>query len=356
MKIGIVATHSWPIPTPVHTGDIVILDLAVALHGIGHEVVMFAPAGTMAPGRLCEMRAGLGASRPLPGECELECYSVHRGELFSCDVVHDFSIEKNIAEHLMDAGRPVVSTLLGGNWARPRNGMNLCVWSNAMRERGLRGFTDYWNTPTPDAGGPGQQPVTDAHVVYGGIDTDFYCPDGYKKGDRYGHAFSLWMNRWHPVKGFRQAIESAKREGFRLVMSGEDPSYMRWDAEKDWAREAVELARGCDNISFEWLPPGETEHHVAKRDLYRRADRLLYPVQFQEPFGLSMAEAMACGTPVVGNSYGSVSEVTAGADSVGVPPERCREIAVSRFSRNVMANNYLSEYSMVLNGARWGGR
>ncbi len=351
MKIGIVATHSWPIPTPVHTGDIVILDLAVALHGMGHDVVMFSPAGTRAPGRLCEMRASLGSATPSASECESECYSVHRTELLSCDVVHDFSIEKTIAELLMAAGRPVVSTLLGGNWTRPRNGMNLCVWSNAMRDRGLHGRTDYWNTPTPDAGGPGQQPVTDAHVVYGGVDTDFYCPDGYKKD---GH--SLWMNRWHPVKGFRQAIESARREGFQLVMAGENPSYMRWDAEKAWAREAVDLASGCKNISFEWLPSGEEVHHVAKRELYRRAVRLLYPVQFQEPFGLSMAEAMACGTPVVGTAYGSVPEVTAGAGSADVPPERCREIAVSRFSRNVMAKNYLTEYLSVLGGARWGGR
>jgi glycosyltransferase involved in cell wall biosynthesis len=122
-----------------------------------------------------------------------------------------------------------------------------------------------------------------------------------------------------------------------------------------------------------------TEHHEAKRELYRKARALLYPVQFQEPFGLSMVEAMACGTPVIGNKLGSVPEiVTRDVGQVfaddeapwanewlcgyGKPPNlafsptTCRESAVWRFSRFSMAARYLAEYEAVIGGASWGGR
>ncbi len=368
MKIGIVSTHSWPIPTPVFTGDIVILDLAIALHELGHDVMMFAPAGTKAPGKLCEMPASLGASDPTARECEVATWNAYQNELRACDVVHDFSVEKNIAERTMAAGRPAISTLLGGNYNRPASGRNVCVWSHAMRERALHGYTDYWQTPTPELAGPPTRPLTDAHVVYGGIDTDFYCPTDYTKS-----GYFLWLNRWHPAKGFAQAIQLAKDTGIALVMAGQHPDDMRWDSEKEHAREAIRSAEGCKNIRFEWLPAGQAEHHLAKRELYRRATSLLYPVQFQEPFGLSMVEAMACGTPVIGNDYGSVLEIIANtgfgwiaeedgdwAQRVARPnvlaePRDCRTEAVERFSRRAMAERYLKEYAAVIRGEGWGG-
>lgn len=371
MRIGIVATHSWPIPTPVHTGDVVILDLAIALTKLGHEVIMFAPAGTKAPGELCEMPASLGASTPTAYECEVAAWNAYQTALKSCDVIHDFSIEKNIAERTMEAGRPAISTLLGGNYNRPRNGRNVCVWSHAMHDRALKGQTDYWATPTPDLAGPPTHPLTDAHVVYGGVDTDFYCPSDYGKDNYF-----LWLNRWHPAKGFRQVIELAKQTDIVLVMAGEHPDSMRWDSERAFAWEAQALANGLGNIRFEYLPADDVQHHVAKRELYRRARALLYPVQFQEPFGLSMVEAMACGTPVIGSALGSVPELITTTGAVAVAdgldadwltilrepqewlcvPHICRREAVVRFSREAMAERYLMEYESVIGGVWWGGR
>lgn len=374
MRIGIVATHSWPLPPPIFTGDVVIIDLAIALTKLGHEVVMFAPAGTKAPGELCEMPASLGASTPTAWECEVAAWNSHQSVLKSCDVIHDFSIEKNIAERTMEAGRPAISTLLGGNYNRPRNGRNVCVWSNAMRNRALKGQTDYWNTPTPELAGPPTQPLSDAHVVYGGVDMDFYCPGGDKEG------YFLWLNRWHPAKGFRQAITLAQETGIELVMAGQHPNDMRWDSEKAAAWEAVSLASCYKNIRFEWLPPDYIEHHETKRELYRDARALLYPVQFQEPFGLSMVEAMACGTPVIGSYLGSVPEIIGQTglvcetpadwhyavhqpanqyiswDGHLASPDVCREEAVERFSREAMAERYLKEYEAVIGGVWWGGR
>lgn len=375
MRVGLVCMHTFPLPSPLFTGDKVILDLAIALTELGHEVVTFAPAGTRAPGKLCEMLASLGASSPSAEECEVATWNAYRNDLLRCDIIHDFSCDKNIAERTMAEDRPAISTLLGGNYNRPRNGRNVCVWSNAMRERALHGYTDYWNTPTPDLAGPATMPLTDAHVVYGGVDTDFYCPGGDDKSDYF-----LWLNRWHPAKGYKQAIQLAIDTGIELVMAGEHPRDMRWESEKAAAWEAQSLASGHENIRFGWLSPFEVEHHIEKRELYRYAKALLYPVQFQEPFGLSMVEAMACGTPVIGNRMGSVPEVLgesgwamdtaqmeselryvqhrigSGLSALPFDPGAVRADAVERFSRKAMAERYLAEYAAVMAGNGWGGR
>ena len=364
MNIGIVATHSFPIPSPTHTGDIVILDLAVALQALGHEVTMYAPEGTKAPGRLLTMPCSRGLAPPWSWECEQRCFDDHKEALRAQVVVHDFSNSKRIAEILASEGRPTVSTLLGGVWTHPEPPLNICVWSQAMRVRGLRGATDYEGTPTPGMGGPPQRPIKDARVVYGGIDTDWYTPAGPKS------SFVLWMNRWHPAKGYHQAIELARATGIELVMAGEHPSNEMFEYQRNCALEAVELAKGLSNVRFEWLP-ADPDHHTAKRDLYRRARALIYPVQFQEPFGLAQVEALACGTPVIATNFGSVPEVVQHGrtgfvcDTMAelacaiqqvhaINPEECRRDAVARFDRGVMARAYLVEYNNVIEGRRWG--
>lgn len=366
LNIGIIAIHSFPIPSPTHTGDIVILDLAIALTELGHEVTMYAPEGTQAPGRLLTMPASLGKAAPSSEACEQQCFNDHQAALRAQDVVHDFSNTKRIAEILAFEGRPTVSTLLGGTWAHPNPPANICVWSEAMRQRGLRGATDYEGTPTPAMGGPPQRPIKDTHVVYGGIDTDWYRPEGPKE------PWVLWMNRWHPAKGYRQAIELARATGIPLVMAGEHPNNEMFEYQRTCALEAVERAKGLSNVRFAWLP-ADPDHHTAKREMYRRARALIYSIRFQEPFGLSQVESLACGTPVVGVGYGSVPEVidhgktgfvvgdsiaelAAAVQRIGNIDSRiCREEAVRRFDRRVMAESYLAEYQAVINGQVWGG-
>lgn len=365
VRIGIVASHQWPIPTPVHTGDIVILDLAIALTNLGHTVTMFAPEGTQAPGQLCVMQAALGSSMPTARECEVGCYWDHSDELFAQDIVHDFSTEKHISEMLGAEGRPVLQTLLGGRWLRPNPPRNLCVFSEAHRGRVIRGETDYHGTPAPDMAGPNGRGVADAHVVYGGVDTSFYTPGLEPKGSHW-----LWLGRWHPVRGYKMAIDVARATGIELVMCGEDPQHMRWDSEKAFAAEAVEYAQGLPNVRFEYLPP-DPDHHTAKREQYRRAKALLLPTQFQEPFGLQQVEAMACGTPMLSTNYGSMPELglavrtandvaafvkavnRANGSGLFLEPAECRADALDRFDRHVMASNYLKEYEAVIGGARW---
>src|SRR5438552_1411991 len=106
MEIGIDATHSYPIPTPNHGGDVVILDLALALDELGHRVTLYAPNGTTVPpdGRQFHMPCSDGKAPPYAYECEQACFNRHSEHLREEDIVHDFSITKRIMENLYVEG------------------------------------------------------------------------------------------------------------------------------------------------------------------------------------------------------------------------------------------------------------
>jgi glycosyltransferase involved in cell wall biosynthesis len=370
MKIGIVATHSFPIPWKTHTGDVVILDLATSLMKFGHEVTIYAPEGTAAPSgcRLLPMPCAWGKYPPAAGECEYECYRNHVDELRKEDIVHDFSVSKTIARNRTLAGRAAISTPLGGTWRDMIRPMNIAVWSEAMRRRGMRGASDYEGTSFNEWNDDGQPPIHDARVVFGGVDCDLY-DDPFKGAKKEN--FLLWMNRWHPAKGYMMAIDVARETGEEVVLSGEHPDNETYSFQANCAREAIAAAKGLSNVHFEFLP-GDPEHHAKKREMYRRAKALLYTVQFHEPFGLAQAEALASYTPVIGTRFGSVPEVIEHevtgfvvdnkvervADAVSeiekISPGSCRIEAVARFSRSVMALNYLNLYEEILGGKGWG--
>jgi glycosyltransferase involved in cell wall biosynthesis len=190
-------------------------------------------------------------------------------------------------------------------------------------------------------------------VVLHGIDTDNFTfgetPEDYL----------LFLGRFTPGKGVLQAIEIARRTGMRLILAAADEPYYR--------ENVAPHVDGRQVIYF-----GEADYE-AKLKLYGGARALLYPIQSAEPFGLVLAEAMACGTPVAALDCGAVREIV--DDGVtGVVFEdldqmvnglsrifeldrrRVRAQAVARFGVNRMVDEYSAVYQRVVEASRAASR
>lgn len=355
MNIGIIATHSFPIPHRTHTGDSQVLtDLSQALAAMGHTVTLYAPSGSVVEGiEVIPMLSSEGQAEPTAQQCESDLITHFHDRLRQHDIVHDFSVNKTVATWREKLGLPHIQTYLGAPYDHgPRS--NACVWSESQRKRAAVGASDYEDTPLQHLWGSPRTTPVNAHVVYGGVDCDLYrpLPDSVPKD-----SFYLWMNRWHPAKGFREFIRLAgEHPKTRFVLAGASPND-EWSSQQAlWAREAYQLAEPMQNVRVCWLPP-DPYHHTAKIDLYQRARALLYPVAFAEPFGLAMVEAMACDTPVFAPDRGScrgLGCLPLEDFTEGVPPRgEMRAHALRHFTREKMAERYANAYALILDGQGW---
>ena len=167
--------------------------------------------------------------------------------------------------------------------------------------------------------------------------------------------YVLFLGRMCHDKGVHLAIEAAKEAGRRLVIAAKCEE----EPEKAYFEEYVEPRLGPD-IEFIGQADGER-----KRELLTNARCLLLPLLWEEPFGLVMIEALACGTPVVALRRGSAPEVIVDgvtglicdepkelAAALGaidrIDPAMCRRDAERRFDLTVMAQRYEQVYRGLL--------
>jgi glycosyltransferase involved in cell wall biosynthesis len=186
-------------------------------------------------------------------------------------------------------------------------------------------------------------------TVLHGIDTDRFAfrasPDDYL----------LFLGRFTEGKGVLQAIAVAKRVGMKLILVAAEDAYYR-----------EQVAAHVDGTQIVYY--GEADH-PAKVRLYGGARALLYPVQAREPFGLVLAEAMACGTPAAALDRGAVREVVDDGTTglvfsdleqmidglprvLALDRRRVREQAVARFGAARMVDEYVAVYRQVVEGRR----
>ena len=163
----------------------------------------------------------------------------------------------------------------------------------------------------------------------------------------------LFFGRMHPDKGAAEAVRVAKACGRRLVMCGivQDQGYFD-----------REVAPHVDGDRVQYLGP---VGGPARAELLGRARALLHLINFDEPFGLSVIEAMACGTPVIAVNRGSMPELiengatgmlVADADAAieavaragEIDRRACRAAVEARFTVDAMADKYLALYRRIL--------
>jgi glycosyltransferase involved in cell wall biosynthesis len=166
--------------------------------------------------------------------------------------------------------------------------------------------------------------------------------------------FVLFMGRMSPDKGAHLAIDAARSAGRRIVLAGK----IKEEIEHTYFEAEVKPRLGGD---AEFI--GEA-NMTAKKELYASAQCLVFPIRWDEPFGLVMIEAMACGTPVVALNRGSVPEVIvdgvtgfirtdpeelpAAINAAGtIDPLACRHHVEERFDVSTMAAGYEHVYARV---------
>jgi len=196
-------------------------------------------------------------------------------------------------------------------------------------------------------------------VVYNGINCDEYEAEIPQKRD-----YLLFLGRVGRDKGTAHAMDIAHKLGLPLKIAGKvdtsDREYFESEVEP-----RLEKYPGMEFI-------GEADLEL-KRQLYKNAIAVVYPIAFEEPFGLVMAEALASGTPVMALDRGAVREIVSDgetgivASSVEelisrfpeiqrIKPEVCKSRVRSLFDVKQMTDGYEQVYNSVRSGAKVGGR
>jgi glycosyltransferase involved in cell wall biosynthesis len=194
-------------------------------------------------------------------------------------------------------------------------------------------------------------------TVYHGLPEDLHTLRE-RPGD-----YLAFLGRISPEKGLDQAIEIAKRVGMKLKVAAKvaqpDRAYFQHEI-RPLLQEASSLVEFVGEIGGK-----------DKDEFLGNAHALLFPINWPEPFGLVMIEAMACGTPVIAYARGSVPEVmddgvtgfvVRGLDEAvaavrrvaSLSRRRCRQVFERRFSAARMAGDYLKVYRRLLAEVRQG--
>jgi glycosyltransferase involved in cell wall biosynthesis len=342
MKIAQIAPPWFTVPPQGYGGsERVVAELTEGLTRRGHDVTLFASGGSSTGARLVSPLAVPPAPSDLGSGPEDLFHTtsayLRAGEF---DVIHDHSGQAGPALGAMLGGVPPVVVTLHGPWtgeSRRFYGLvgervHLVAISNAQRRI---------NTDVRYAG-----------MVHNGLDPERF-PFRSEKED-----FLCFVGRASPDKGVLAAIDIAERSGLPLVMVmkvNEREELRYWtEAIAPRLTSSVKVLLGAD--------------HALKTDVMSRARALLFPIQWDEPFGLVMTEAMACGTPVVACGRGSVPEVVVDgvtgfivdpADPVGgagavldrlgsLDPAACRTHVERWFSTRCKTDGYEAVYREVL--------
>jgi glycosyltransferase involved in cell wall biosynthesis len=335
LRLAVLAPISWPVPPPGYgPWEQVAFDIADGMRRRGLDVTLFAPGNSNFEGKLVSVvPVGVNEDPALNGDLYA---ALHIGELFrrahEFDLIHNNLDWKPMTYALGSTAPPMLTTVHGFSSPQILAAYYACAWrsffcsiSDSDRDPGL----EYLAT------------------TYNGID-----PKLFTFNDRAGD-YLVFLGRFHPEKGAHLAIEVAKRAGVRLKMAAipQDEAYFR---------ESIEPHIDGDRVQF----LGEVKRE-ARNELLSNALALVHMTTRPERFGLTMIEAMACGTPVLGARMGSIPEIVVDGQTgflcddvddavskvaklASLDRRACRTRVEAEFTVERMVDRYIDAYELAI--------
>ncbi|MEO7908387.1 MAG: glycosyltransferase family 4 protein [Roseiflexaceae bacterium] len=334
MKIAMLAPIAWRVP-PRDYGpwERVVSLLTEGLVARGVDVTLFATADSLTSGRLAAVCPRPYAEEPPLDAKVWEC--LHIASVFEraseFDLIHNhFDFLPLSFSELVST--PVLTTIHGFSSERI-----LPVYQRYNQHCQYVAISDADRHPTLDY----------VATVYHGIALEEFTLR------RTSDDYLLFFGRIHPDKGAAEAIEVARRSGRRLLLAGIIQDQVYFDQQI------------APHIDGDWVRYVGSVGPAERDTLLGGACALLHLISFDEPFGLSMVEAMACGTPVLAYRRGSVPEVVRHGQSgwivdsldeaVAMLPqvaaldrEGVRAYAAAHFSCERMVDDYIRVYDTIV--------
>ena len=266
----------------------------------GHEVTLFGAEGTKFSGKFVEICSHSDIVDPKIGSLNrlrFATFSVQEmielvKRLDDFDLVHVsyYSFHYFLPFSSM-INKPIVETIHGSPLTREDMEILFKKYEKPYFVFPTKSSADRW--PKPKRG----------QIIYHGIKTEQFPFNENKRED-----FFFWMSRIVEQKGVDDAIKFAQKTGSRLIIAGPKNEEAYFD--KTVKPHLSDKIQYVGELGF-----------AEKIKYYERAKAFLMPIKWDEPFGLVMVEAMACGTPVIAYSRGSVPEIVDSQTGFACPPD-----------------------------------
>lgn len=337
MRIALIAGPWLPVPPAAYGGTEAVIDrLARGFVAAGHEVVLFTTGDSTCAVPRAWVRERSAIERIGQSHVELHHLMHAYDAVGDADVVHDHTLLGPMyAEGRCDA--PVVTTNHG-----PFSGELDEIYARVAGAGHARVVAI-----SHDQASRSSAPIS--AVIHHGLEVDEF-PVGSGAG-----GYALFLGRFSPDKGAREAVLAAREAGLPLVLAAK----MREPEEVEYFHDQVEPLL-CDTVRY----VGEVGLE-RKVELLAGACALVNPIRWPEPFGLVMIEALACGTPVVACRVGSAPEIVEdgvtgflcdSADELAsalaqvgeLERAACRKAVAGHFSAERMVHEHLDLYGGLL--------
>jgi glycosyltransferase involved in cell wall biosynthesis len=343
LRILVIADAKIPVPPAGYGGtERIVALLCAGLAARGHHITLMAARGSRNYGRLVTHPWAGRKPYPYRAWCKLRFQAHSLWHARDADLVINFgrvdylwSLLKTTTPLICQFQNPIDRSAI--EFLVSRRAASFLLVSASDHQRARLADSGRWRT------------------IYNAVDTDrlAFAP-------RPDPGYLAFLGRLTPDKGVHVAIEVARRLGRPLRIAGNV-------SDETGAREFFEKrVRPQLGDGIEWIGPVDD---AAKAPFLQNASALLMPIQWDEPFGLVVAEALACGTPVLAMCRGSLPELIRHGvtgflcrntdeivDAVGrlgqIDRRACREDCERRFSANRMVEDYVAAAEDLLAAAR----